>query len=960
MIVNAMSRVAGRREPEDGELSVLLVEDNPADARLVEEHLRGASNLSTRVRWVRRLEEGLAALAEEPADVVLLDLNLPDSEGVETVRRLVEAGGDVPLLVLTGQEDPGTAVWALRAGADEYVYKGELTSHVLSRAIRFALERREMAEQLASARKLSQDILSSLQAEIAVLDGEGTILSANEAWHRFAHAEGGRTDGYVGKNYLEVTAAAADDEHAHEALEGLRGLLAGESAVFTMEYPCHGPDERRWYRLSATPLEEGELRGVVVSHTDVTRRRLMEEELRRSQEQLATVFELSPTGIIVSTPGDGIIQAANRAALDYHGVSRPEQLVGRSAMELGLWARDEDRQRVVGRVRAEGEALNVEAEHWTLDGQRRTGLVSARRLELDGEDRIVFVVHDITDRKRADAELRESEERYRTLFEDAQEAIAITRPDGSIADVNPTWHELFGHAPDDLDELRVEELYVEPEDRTRLTTALEAEGHVDQMELRARRADGSVFDCMISASVRRTGTGEVEHVSFLRDISERKRFEEELRHQALHDVLTGLPNRGLLSDRLEQAVARARRGDSAVALLFVDVDRFKAVNDSFGHEAGDKVLVTLARELEGAVRDEDTVARFGGDEFVVLAEGLRGPADAVATAERLVETLRASPPCNGAPYHLTASLGVAVCGRGAAACTADEMLRQADIAMYRAKGTSGITHHLFDPQEDGAGLGRMQREKELRRALDAEEFVPVYQPVVGLEDGEPWGVEMLARWDHPERGRVGPGEFIPLAEESGLILTLDRQLLDAGLRDFAAWRAAGGPAPARLLVNLSASQFEDPAFPEFVASKLEEHGVPPAAVHFEVTETEIMQSTERIRPLAALGVKILIDDFGTGYSSLGYLREMDVDGLKVDMSFVQGISEQAEDRAIVETILTLGDRLGLEVIAEGIESEEQRLALRAMGCRLGQGYLFARPVDAGEVTGLLAGAERAG
>jgi diguanylate cyclase (GGDEF)-like protein/PAS domain S-box-containing protein len=959
MIAEAMSRYAGRWEPGDGELSVLLVEDNPADARLVEEHLRSAPDFPTRVRWVRRLEEGLAVLEAEPADVVLLDLNLPDSEGVETVRRLVEVGGDVPLLVLTGQEDPGTAVWALRAGADEYVYKGELTSHVLSRAIRFALERREMAEQIVTVRKLSQDILSSLQAEIAVLDADGTILSANDTWHRFAYAEGGRTDGYVGENYLEVT-AAADDEHAREALEGLRSLVAGETSVFTMEYPCHAPDERRWFRLSATPLEEGGVRGVVVSHTDVTRRRLMEEELRRSQEQLATVFELSPTGIIVSTPEDGVIQAANRAALEYHGASRPEQLVGKSAVELGLWVREEDRARVVEAVRTEGEALNVEAEHWTLDGERRVGLVSARRLELAGEDRIVFVVHDISDRKRADAELRESEERYRTLFEDAQEAIAITRPDGSIADVNPTWHELFGHGPDDIAELQVDELYVEPEERTRLTVALEAEGRVDQVELRARRADGSVFDCLVSASVRSTGAGEVEYVSFLRDISERKRFEEELRHQALHDVLTGLPNRGLLNDRLEQAVARARRGNSAVALLFVDVDRFKAVNDSFGHEAGDKVLITLARELEGAVREEDTVARFGGDEFVVLAEGLRGPRDAVATAERLVETLRASPPCDGAPYHLTASVGVAVCGRGAAACTADEMLRQADIAMYRAKGTSGITHHLFDPREDGAGLGRMQREKELRRALEEEEFVPVYQPVVGLEDGETWGVEMLARWDHPERGRVGPGEFIPLAEESGLILTLDRQLLDAGLRDFAAWRAAGGPAPARLLVNLSASQFEDPAFPAFVASKLEEYGVPPAAVHFEVTETEIMQSTERIRPLAALGVRILIDDFGTGYSSLGYLREMDVDGLKVDMSFVQGITEQADDRAIVETILTLGDRLGLEVIAEGIETEEQHQALWAMGCRLGQGYLFARPMDAGEVVGWLAKADRAG
>ena len=706
--------------------------------------------------------------------------------------------------------------------------------------------------------------------------------------------------------------------------------------------------------------ERGRIEGYQGTLQDVTEARRRQRELAESKEHLESLLSTAPAVIfrLELPPIRPTYVSPNFEEQTGHPTDRlteeeafwrgrvPEEDLGRIERAI-----HEGSDRADGRVEAEFRFQHADGElHWYH---------AVARLERDGEGAprgVVGSALDVTGRRRAREELRRSERRYRTLFERAQEAISITTPDGRFVDVNPAWLRLLGYERDDLQELRMPECCMESDEYRRFRAALEGEGYVHRMEMRLRHRDGHLLHCLVSSTAHdHAGDdgSEVRHVTFLQDISDRKEFEAELRYQALHDPLTGLPNRALFRDRLDQALARAERRQTGVLLAFVDLDRFKAINDSFGHSTGDRMLRRVGEHLAGMVRSQDTAARIGGDEFVLLVEDLDGPAGARTAGDRIVEGIRGCTESMGAPYHVTASIGIVVHDGGREPVDGETFLKRADLAMYEAKGRTGTTCHVFDPEADSAGLGRLEREQEIRGALQARAFAPAYQPVVELETGDLWGVELLARWDHPERGRVPPEKFIPVAEETGLILELGRQLLEVGTDHLAGWR--GIPASPRLLFNLSASQFEDPDLPDLIRGHLERHGLPPSSLQLEVTETELMQSPERIQPVRDLGVGLVVDDFGTGYSSLSYLRDLDVDGLKIDMSFVHGMAEHEEDRAIVETILTLGRRLGLTVIAEGIETGRQASLLRQLGCELGQGFRFARPAPPEAIEGILPG-----
>jgi diguanylate cyclase (GGDEF)-like protein len=438
-----------------------------------------------------------------------------------------------------------------------------------------------------------------------------------------------------------------------------------------------------------------------------------------------------------------------------------------------------------------------------------------------------------------------------------------------------------------------------------------------------------------------------------RDITERNALEEQLRHQAFHDNLTGLANRSLFRDRLDHALARASRGIRPTAVLYLDLDEFKAVNDRLGHAEGDRLLVAVGERLRSATRAGDTIARLGGDEFAIIVEDTDA-AEAGQSAARILEVLAKPFPLGERQVAARASIGIAI--QSVDGADADELLRRADIAMYAAKARGGDCHVFYEPQLFDATVGRMELKADLQGALERGELHVEYQLIVELESGAITGSEALMRWDHPQRGAVPPIEFIPLAEENGLILGLGRWILESACRQTKAWQAEMG-TDLTVSVNVSGRQMADADFVADVGRALAVTGLDPRCLTLEITESVLIQdvaaTVAAFQALKVLGIRLAIDDFGTGYSSLSYLRQFPIDILKVDRSFVAGLDGSSDSAALVRSILNLSSTLRLDTVAEGIETSVQRRALQGLGAQRGQGYLFARPMRPEDLRGYL-------
>jgi len=547
--------------------------------------------------------------------------------------------------------------------------------------------------------------------------------------------------------------------------------------------------------------------------------------------------------------------------------------------------------------------------------------------------------------------LRRSEERIRALLAHSSDVVVVADRDLRILDATGPVQRMLGCGPGDLAGSMLADL-VFPQEwpgvEALLAEAADLPGTTLTQDIRLRRgargwlrSQTAVVNLLDDANV-----GGL--VLTIRDVSERRALEDQLRQIVFHDPLTGLPNRALFLDWVGQALALGRRSHESCAVLVIELGDRRRIN-SLGHSEGDQLLQAIADRIQQVLgsADSSVLARLGEDEFAILAENLADPQDAVALAGRLLAALAASVEIDGRSIRPQVSIGIATTTAGAA--TTDELLRNADIAMYQAKRRGKGRPELFNPEMHAAAVHRLELEEELRRAVEREEFVVHYQPVVRLGDGSIAGVEALARWQHPERGLIPPDDFIPLAEETGLIIPIGNWILQEACRHVADLQRRGADDRLRLAVNFSARQLTDPSMEEQLTLALERSGIDPTTLVLEITETVLAAETEpmieRMLRLRRLGLSFAMDDFGTGYSALGYLRHYPIQMLKIDRSFIHALGEGPEDSALVRAILNLASTLGMQVVAEGIEERWQARLLQRLGCTLGQGYYFARPMQ---------------
>ena len=672
------------------------------------------------------------------------------------------------------------------------------------------------------------------------------------------------------------------------------------------------------------------------------RRRL--EAVEAAEAEVRRLLDELPEAVLL-VDDRGFVQSTNAAALGMFDLGQSEL----ASTELLDHTDGDDEVQLGASIQRAFEGDDVEPiQIEIIGGATRRVVVEAsfhlpRRTEITTEDRrLVVRLRDMSEREQQNRALDQARRRFQQAFQSAPTGMALVRiDDGRIVDANQSLAEMLRREVGDLVGCTLRE-FTHPDDvraaqphRARLELGIVDSFRLDQ---RYRRRDGEFVWARTRVSTTEDD-GVMLAITHIEDVTEQRRAAEQLRYAARHDELTGLPNRSYLMHMLHDRLATAEL--DAVAVLFVDLDQFKVINDSLGHGVGDQLIQNVSDRLQSALRDDDVLARFGGDEFVVVLAG-----DPLEVAERLCKAIHHPVVIGEHELFVTASIGYST--NHEPGMSPNDLLRDADAAMYRAKARGRDCVEAFEAGGHESGVQALRTAGELRHGIERGEIVPYFQPIVDLESGQVLGYESLARWLHPDRGMLPPAEFLPLAEESGLLIDLGARMLRDSLAQLAQWRSAGHSfSDCSISVNVGTRQLVDPNFYDTVVMALSETGIDANSLWLEITETALLSdvktATVALRELRSLGLHLSVDDFGTGYSSLTYLKRFPVEAIKIDRSFVAGLGIESEDTTIVEAVVKLGQALGLHVVAEGIESPLQLGRLRDLGCDRGQGYLFGRP-----------------
>jgi diguanylate cyclase (GGDEF)-like protein/PAS domain S-box-containing protein len=843
---------------------------------------------------------------------------------------------------------------ALRFGSSQTGWRWCLGSVGIDRELGLVIGTYQETTALREAEERFRRAFEDAGIGMSITDLDGRFVRVN--WS-LAAMLGRSPEELAGMRVRDIT----HPDHIVDDADAMQRLAAGDLDVHRTEKRYLRPDgSQAWVSLTASVVRDADGQAVhfLAQMTDVGERRAAEQARAESERRFRTLASASPVGIF-AIGDDGRLAYANEHLREIFGLSA-DMLDGPPWLDRIV---EPDRERVVVEVRrartlGTSASLDVRVEA-DVDRWARVNLAPL----LDGSDAptgLVGTVEDITVEVTARMALAAREAEYRMLAEHSTDFLSRHGLDATFKYASPVSQTLLGWAPEAMMGKTPTELGMDHPDDLDIFERTWAQAlRRDEPRTagyRARRRDGSIVWLETTFRAVRDGDGNArEMVCVSRDISERKNAELELAHRALHDGLTGLPNRTLFLDRLGHALRRSRRRDAGLAVLFVDLDRFKVVNDSLGHEAGDRLLVDVAMRLSSALRPADTLARFGGDELILLCEDIGDESDARTIAERLLQTFTEPFLVQDGEAFLHASIGIALARDGFE--TADDLIRDADAAMYRAK-VRGHACELFDEAMRQDVRDRLALEAALRRGIDRGELRLHCQPLVCLAEGRIEGFESLVRWEHPERGLIPPASFIPLAEETGLIVPLGAWVLHEACATLRRLIDATGMTWLQASVNVSPRQLQQVDFVSQVRCALDDHGLGPESLVVEITESAIMESGTAtiLRGLKDIGVCLAMDDFGTGYSSLAHLRRFPLDVIKVDRSFVAALGD-GQGSSIAGAIVSLAQALGLRTVAEGIEDDEQCRAVRALGCDLGQGFLFARPMPADDLSELLAASQ---
>jgi len=675
------------------------------------------------------------------------------------------------------------------------------------------------------------------------------------------------------------------------------------------------------------------------------------EELRESEARYRLAFKTSPDAVNINRLEDGTYLDVNAGFERITGWSGDE-VIGRSSAEINIWNNPADRRKLVDALNSRGVCENLEAEFRMKSGEIRTGMMSANVIQLKGEPCILSITRDITELKQAGEQLR----KLSLAVDQSPASIVITDLDARIEYVNDTFVRSTGYSREEVigQTPRILKSGKTPPDTYKELWAHLLRGEEWRGELFNRRKDGSEFvESTLIYPVHQADGSVTHYLAVKEDISAKLDAEQRIHDLAYFDQLTGLANRRLLQERLQYALNLAQRRGESLALLLLDLDNFKSINDSLGHSCGDQVLVEVAQRISLSVREEDTVARMGGDEFVILLTGADEHA-AARIAAKLLSTVSAPCTIDGRQLMITPSIGITLYPHDGEAM--ETLLQNADTAMYRVKQSSHNDFRFFTQEMQSHSARNLYLANALRYAIEQDQLELHYQPQVNIDDGQIVGAEALLRWTHPEFGAVSPAEFIPIAEESGQIISIGEWVLRTAARQLSRWLGDGLP-PLTLAVNVSAAQFRHSGLERMVVNALDEAGLEHRHIELELTEAVAMSDPQEVAAimdsLHARGIRMSIDDFGTGYSSLSYLKRFNISKLKIDQSFVRDVPHDSGDMAIVSTIINMARSLGIDTLAEGVETGEQLDFLRTQGCNQAQGYFFSKPLPAADFKALL-------
>ncbi|MDD5390135.1 MAG: EAL domain-containing protein [Gallionellaceae bacterium] len=981
-------------------LRVLYAEHNVFDVDLMRRHLaQHAPHI--RLTTVTSAHEALARLPQSLAeaadfDLLLVDYRLPGMDGLELTKVLREERGlDLPIVLITGHGSEEVAARALHLGVDDYLAKHEGYLYELAATLEKVQRQAELARERASLREASQRLSHLLATSPSILYSlrvAGENLRATWVSENMASLLG----------YTPAEALAPHWWWSHVHPDDRDAAAAGKTILFTQgeyahEYRFQHRDGRYlWVRDDQRLLrdEQGRPLEVVGAWLDINERKRTEsvqltrnavldqivanrplpgilDDIARRLEAIGPDMRVS---ILLIDPRSGLLSNGAAPSLpDFYNaaVEGLEPGEGRGSCGTAAWL---------------GEAVIVtdidSHPYWApyLEVTQRAGLHACWSVPFKDETGRVlgtFGIYYDAPRAPAPADLELIEEFARitslavqkvragealrqsaAVFESTRDGVLITDLGPRIVAINRAYSEITGYSEAEVLGNNPSILQSGRHDRAfyqALWASVSETGHW-QGEIWNRRKNGEIYPQWLSISTVRDEWGEAcNYVGVFTDMSQIRQSEERLDHLAHYDPLTDLPNRLLVQSRLQHAIERAERHDYRVAALYIDLDRFKTVNDSLGHPIGDELLAALARRLSSRLREEDTLARLGGDEFLLVLEFVAQPEHAAAVAQSLIDQLVV--PFNlpsGHEVFVGVSIGISLFPDDAETVT--ELIQHADVAMYQAKQRGRNTYSFHTEALSTAASERLSLETHLRHALERDEFVLHYQPLIEAHSGQIFGVEALVRWQPPGEALVPPDKFIPIAEETGLIVPLGEWVLRTACAQARTWLDTGLP-PLVMAVNLSGRQFQAVDMVELVRAVLLDTGLPASYLELELTESVIMgqadQAIATLDALKALGVRLAIDDFGTGYSSLAYLKRFPIDKLKIDRGFVDGLADDPNDREIAATIIAMARNLRLEVLAEGVETRQQLEILGAMGCDAYQGYLFSRPIPAEELEKLL-------